>query len=140
MFKRFFKRKINTDAFTNLIAEGSTITGGMTFSGTLKVQGTIQGESGVHGASANDPQVDEDCLIVDKTGFVNAPSIKCADLVSAGTLEVQEIRCRGQIKLLKSTTIKDCTIYYNELEVELGATIHNCRLINMKMSDAASAE
>lgn len=134
MFKKFFKRKINTDAFTNLVAEGSTVQGGMIFSGILKVQGTINSLSErVRGESVDDPARDEDCLIIDVSGKVQAPSIECADLVIAGTVNAPTIKCRGQIKILKTAVIHDCIISYNELEIELGAQVHNCTLVNMKL-------
>ena len=139
MFKKLFKRKINTDAFTNLIAEGTTVHGGLEFGGILKVSGTIDSVDGlVIGTSVSDPQNDEDCLIIDTTGTVRAPRIECADLVVGGKVDVRDIKCRGQIKILKTAIIEDCIIYYNELEMELGASVHNCTLIELKQQSGGS--
>ena len=115
------KKELDT-AFTNLISEGTVISGDIIFSGVM----TIQGE--VHGDVLCSSQVGNHTVIVDSTGRVTSTKIQSAGVSIDGTVESKTIWCESSLVILANAKITGATIYYRDLKIVEGALLHECQL------------
>lgn len=120
-----FKRKLNVDAYTNLIAAGTEISGKLVFTGVMFIQGTFSGSTINAAIKEKSP---DDALNVGEGGIVHADSITATNVVVSGTITAKTIRAEDTVRVLKNGTIRDATIYYRTLEIEPGTLLHNCVL------------
>jgi cytoskeletal protein CcmA (bactofilin family) len=124
-----FSKKLKTDSYTSLIANGVIVEGKITFEGTLKVSG------GVNGDIARKTSDNTECLIVDKTGVVSAQEINVFDSVINGTVSCKTLWVENTLRVSSEAQIVADEIYYRILEIEPGARIHGL----MKHLDHVSA-
>ena len=113
-----FNKKLKTDSYTNLIANGTIVEGKITFEGTLKVQG------GINGDIARKTSENKECLIVDKTGVISAQEINVFDSVINGTVSCKTLWVENTLRVSSEAQIIADEIYYRTLEIEPGARIH----------------
>jgi cytoskeletal protein CcmA (bactofilin family) len=112
-----FSRKLKTDSFSSLIAEGTFVEGQVSFTGVLKVQGNIAGDV-IRKTTEN-----KECLIIDTTGMCASKEVNAYDIVVAGCLRCEKLWVENTLRVLKSATINADVIYYRTLEIEPGAKI-----------------
>lgn len=128
-----FNRKLTSDSFSNLIAEGSTIDGKVQFTGIIKIQGTVNGD-----IICNVPQGDkaklDDCIIVDKSGVVTSDSMTSSNMIISGKVTSKKIWAENTLRILKTANIRGALIYYRTLEMEPGAMLHECQLKHLDHS------
>jgi len=131
MFGNLFKRKLSSDVFTNLIANGTRISGTVEFTGVIKVEGTIEGDviQGVQEAG----KVSKDCIILESTGKITSETIKAFDMILGGEVNTKTIWVEDTLRVLASAKISNATIYHRNLEIEPGASIHNCVMKNLDL-------
>ena len=129
-----FNKKLNTDSFTNLIAEGTSISGEVMFTGTMKIEGNVSGttlagitDTGVKGAKL-------DCVILTKSGIIQSTEIKTGDIIIAGQVTSKTIWAEDTVRILASAKITGSKIYYRTLEIEPGGIIHECELKHLDYS------
>jgi cytoskeletal protein CcmA (bactofilin family) len=122
-----FNKKLKTDAFTNLIAEGTIISGAVRFTGIIKIQGTVKGDVL---RSITDPNEKKatDCIIVDESGEVEMEEMMANDIIIGGKVTTKKIWAEGTIRILKNANIRGAVILYRTLEIEPGAMMHECEL------------
>ena len=119
-----FKRKLNVDAYTNLIVAGTEINGNLVFTGVMFIQGTFSGAT----IAAIKEKSPDDALNVGEGGVVNADSVTATNVVVSGTLTAKTIRAEDTVRILGNGTIRDAIIYYRTLEIQPGTLLHNCIL------------
>jgi cytoskeletal protein CcmA (bactofilin family) len=129
-----FNKKLSMDSFSNLIAEGTTVNGIVQFAGALKIQGKVVGESISSISDLELKKPARDCIIVDVIGIVQSEDMRANDFIIAGTVTSKRIWAEDTVRILKSATITGALIYYRTLEIEPGATIHNCQLKHLDKS------
>lgn len=118
-----FKRKLGTDAFTNLIAQQSEINGTVSFSGIIKIQGVVKGDILSHVEASLD-----DAIIVDNMGSVQSDLMKASNVVIAGAVFSKCIHAENTLRLLATAKMHGATVYYRTLEIEPGALLDNCQM------------
>jgi cytoskeletal protein CcmA (bactofilin family) len=128
-----FNKKLNADAFTNLIAYGTTINGTVEFSGIIKIQGSVQGDVVRSVGGYDGKNSPKDCIFVDGAGVVNSVTIEAHDIIIGGIVTSKTVKTEGTVRILKSATVTGADIYYRTLEIEPGARLHDCRLHHMNM-------
>ena len=94
-----FNKKLKTDSYTNLIANGTIVEGKITFEGTLKVQG------GINGDIARKTSENKECLIVDKTGVISAQEINVFDSVINGTVSCKTLWVENTLRVSSEAQI-----------------------------------
>lgn len=125
-----FKRKLNIDAFTNLICDGTVVHGELNFSGVLFFQGHF---IGTEIKSIVNKKKQDDALHIDKSGRVSADCITATNVVISGTVcprntikEPIVIKAEDTVRIHKSAVVESAIIYYRTLEIEPGARINSC--------------
>lgn len=113
-----FSRKLKSDSFSSLIAEGTTIDGIIVFVGVLKVQGSVQGDVKRQSSTS-----EKECLIVDKSGVIVADHINSYDAIISGTIRCKKLWVENTLRVTNEALINADVIYYRNLEIEPGATI-----------------
>lgn len=123
----FFRKKIDTNMFTNLIAEGTTISGDtFTFTGTLKIRGTI------HGGSINAIDGTNTSIIIENSADVCCENIGARNIViSGGNIKIKNIFAEDELIISANTVIRNSILYYRHLTIESGALLHDCILKNL---------
>lgn len=129
----FFKRKLSTDAYTNLIANGTHVDGDVVFSGIIKIEGAVKG-SVLTMAPDADVKVSKDCINVAQGGSVNSEKMKAFDIVIAGSVSSKIVWAEDIVRILKTGVVKNATIYYRTLEIEPGATLIDCHMKHLDHS------
>lgn len=124
-----FNKKLSTDAFTNLISEGTCINGTVNFTGIIKIQGTVDGDvmCGDEPTTGDTPSQ----IIVDTAGVVNSHSMQSHHMVIAGNVTSKNIACSGIMRILHTAVISGATIQYSTLEIEPGAILDKCQMEHM---------
>ena len=125
---KMFSKKLKTDSYSSLVAEGVTIDGNIMFTDTLKVQGIITGEVLRRTTS------EKECLIVDTTGHIIGDEINVYDAVISGNINCKKLWVENTLRVLADADIKAEVIYYRTLEIEPGAKIQGL----MKHLDSVS--
>lgn len=125
-----FSRKLSTDSFTNLVSEGTTIDGAVSFSGVIQVEGTVKGDliSSVLDLGA---KKQNDCVHVKKTGEVSSRLIRATHVVIAGTVSSEHIWAEDTLRITATASVAGATLFYKTLEIEPGANINDCKLVNL---------
>ena len=118
-----FKKKFNSESFTDLISANTKIDGSINFSGVLKIQGQVNGsivslaaESEQHG------------IIIDRAGSVSSTVVRATNIEIAGLVNSKEIEGKN-VKILSTGTVVNATITYQFLTVEPGAKLIDCKLV-----------
>jgi len=124
-----FSKKLSNDAFSNLIAHGTQISGAVRFSGILKIQGIVDGDIICQAQEDNTKQ--EFTVTVDKDGVVNSNEVKCQNAIIGGKVSTQKLWVESTLRVLKTAKIEGALIYYRTLEIEPGAVLHNCQMRNL---------
>ena len=133
-----FKKKNALNEFTNLVAQGTTVSGTVSFTGTIKIQGNVEGDL-ITMTDANDLKK-QDRIIVDDGGSVTSSEIRAYDIVIAGNVSSNKIYAEETVAVLSTAIIKNATIYYRTLEIESGAVLNNCELHHLDFTSAESGE
>lgn len=120
-----FKRNLNADGFTNLIAEGTEISGNLVFTGVMLINGTFTGNQISSSVKEKKPT---DALKIGQTGVVTADSLVATNIIISGTVKAAVIRAEDTVRILKDGKISNATIYYRTLEIEPGTLLHECVL------------
>lgn len=120
-----FKRKLNTDAYTNLIANGTEITGQLIFSGVMLIQGSFDGSFIKSVIKEKNP---DDALNVGEGGYVVADFITATNVVVSGKVNAKTIHAEDTFRVTGNGEIRGATIYYRTLEIEPGTLLHDCVL------------
>ena len=115
-----FKRKLNCDAYTNLIAEGTSFDGTLLFSGVMFIQGEVNGPS----IAVKDPSKKDDALNVGPAGKIFTQTINATNVVISGVVSADTITAADTVRIHKSAKVHNATIYYRTLEIEPGALLH----------------
>lgn len=125
-----FNRKLTSDSFTNLIAEGTVIDGNVTFAGVMKIQGVVNGN-----ISSNVVEKKSvDCITIDMSGKVTSDAMTSTNMIIAGTVVSKKIWAEDTLRILKTAKINGAVIYYRTLEMEPGAVLHECQLKHLDHS------
>jgi cytoskeletal protein CcmA (bactofilin family) len=114
---KMFSKKLKTDSFSSLIAEGTSIHGAMAFTGVLKIQGIVNGDV-IRKTTEN-----KECLIVDTLGSIIAEEVNVYDGVIAGHITCKKLWVENTLRVLASAQLQADVIYYRTLEIEPGAKI-----------------
>ena len=123
---KFFKRKMDTDSFTNLIAENTQINGTVSFSGVIQIEGMVSGD--VISSISIEGKPNEDCINVTETGTVSSNKMQATNIVISGHVKSKIIWAEDTLRILDSGRIEGALLYYRHLEIEPNAQIHNCQL------------
>ena len=132
MFGNWFKRKLDSDVFTNLVAHGTRIAGTVEFTGVIKVEGNIEGDV-IQGVEVENGKVTKDCIILTHAGKITSERIKSFDMILGGEVNTKTIWVEDTLRILSSAKISNATIYHRNLEIEPGASIHNCVMKNLDL-------
>ena len=114
---KMFSKKLKTDSYSSLIAEGVTVNGHVSFSGTLKVQGIVTGDV------IRRTESEKECLIIDTNGHIVADEINVYDAVISGNINCEKLWVENTMRVLADAKIIAKVIYYRTLEIEPGAKI-----------------
>jgi cytoskeletal protein CcmA (bactofilin family) len=120
-----FKRKLNIDAYTNLIAQGTEITGQLIFSGVMLIQGSFDGSFIKSVIKEKNP---DDALNIGEGGKVVADFITATNVVVSGKVNANTIHAEDTFRVTGNGEIRGATIYYRTLEIEPGTLLHDCVL------------
>lgn len=121
LFNKMFRKNAQKE-FTDLISKSCVINGSIGIAGYLHVDGLINGDS-IHSQST-----EPSTLFLSKISSVSVSNINCTNVVIDGPVTCNEIRC-SELKILSNAFIKDCTIYYNNISIEHGAQLDNCKFM-----------
>lgn len=119
----FFKRRLDTDSFTNLISACSDIQGTVKFDGVLQIEGFVDGAIISHVPDKGDSVIN-----ITASGNVKSEKLFADDIVIAGQVTSKIIWAEDTLRILKSAKVTGATLYYRTLEIEPGAHIHECQL------------
>ena len=114
---KMFNRKLKTDSFTSLIAQGTFVEGQVGFAGVLKIQGDVAGDI------IRRTTDQKECLIIDSSGGVTCQEINSFDAVIAGRVVCDKLWIENTMRVLSTASITAKVIYYRTLEIEPGAKI-----------------
>jgi cytoskeletal protein CcmA (bactofilin family) len=133
LFKRY--KRPNADGFTSVISHEMTIEGNILYHGTVLIQGTVRGDIMPlnHNEHGGVPPTDEHgcAIILDEGSKVTAAMVEATDMTVGGELIANEVHVRG-VLFIRSTAVIKCTkLYYDKLEVEPGAVIHDTTLVQL---------
>ena len=122
-----FKRKTKIDSFTNLIAEGTIVTGEIDFTGVICIRGRLSGKY-LNGSAVEGAKGPSTGISVADTGFVESEAMR-AELVSIdGTVHSKRITADTNLRIGKTAKITGALIQYRTIEIENGAVLINCQL------------
>lgn len=124
-----FKRKLVTDHFTNLVAEGTEINGSLSFSGVIQIGGVVRGDVI---STHEDDKSGNDCVYVIRSGEVFSDLIKASNIVIDGFVSSKAVHATNVLRIGKKARISNAELSYLTLEIEEGAYLHNCRLNNLQ--------
>lgn len=124
----FGSKKLTVDSFSNLVAEGTEVTGTVKFTGTLLIRGTVNGNI-VVGLPADEKQTPRrDCISVASTGVVTTEEMTASNIVIEGKVNTKKIWAEINMRISATAEIENAQIYYRILEIEQGAILKNCTL------------
>lgn len=126
------RKKLDTDSFTNLIAQHTVIRGAVSFSGVIQIAGMVDGD--IINSISTDPKAEPNCINITSTGVVGSDNLEATNIVVSGQVTSKVIRAEDTLRVTAGGTIKHATIYYRYLEIEPGALLHDCQLKSLDHS------
>lgn len=114
---KMFSKKLKTDSFSSLIAQGTFVEGQLNFTGVLKIEGDVAGDI------IRRTTDQKECLIVDSSGGCTSSEINSFDAVIAGKIVCDKLWVENTLRVLSTASITAQVIYYRTLEIEPGAKI-----------------
>jgi cytoskeletal protein CcmA (bactofilin family) len=142
LFKRY--KRPNADGFTSVISHEMTIEGNILYHGTVLIQGTVRGDIMPLSHDEHDrasPTDEHGCaIILDEGSKVTAAMVEATDMTVGGELIANKVHVRGVLFIRRTAVIKCTKLYYDKLEVEPGAVIHDTTLIQLANVPAQPGE
>jgi cytoskeletal protein CcmA (bactofilin family) len=133
LFKRY--KRPPADGFTSIISHGMTIDGNVLYNGTVLIQGTVHGDimPSSHDEHGRIPPTDEHgcTIILDEGSKVTAAVVEATNMTVGGEVTANKIHVRGMLFIRRTAVIKCTKLYYDKLEVEPGAVIHDTTLVQL---------
>jgi cytoskeletal protein CcmA (bactofilin family) len=124
----FGSKKLTVDSFSNLVAEGTEISGTVKFTGVILVRGKVTGDV-VAGVQDADAKKQSDCISVARTGEVSSSEMTATNIVIEGRVTAKKIWAEDTIRIASTAVITGgATIYCRNIEVEPGAMLNECQI------------
>jgi cytoskeletal protein CcmA (bactofilin family) len=128
MFGRKGRKKLTIDSFSNLVAEGTEISGTVKFIGVILVRGKVTGDI-IAGIQDSDAKKQLDCISVASTGEVSSSEMFATNIIIEGRVTAKKIWAEDTIKIASTAIITGgATIYCRTIEVETGAVLDDCQI------------
>ena len=131
-----FKRKVQADCFSSLLAEKTLVTGRIKYTGAFRIDGAVEGD--VIPLETTKELKGEHTLIIGKTGVIDANFVRCGDAIIGGTVKAKKLVVHGTLRLEKTAKIVGVSIFYSRLEIAQGAYISDCHLTNIADTSLAA--
>ena len=124
----FGRKKLTVDSFSNLIAEGTEISGTIMFTGVILVRGKVTGNV-IASVRDADAKKQSDCISVARTGEVSSSEITATNIVIEGRVTAKKIWAEDTIRIASTAVITGgTTVYCRNIEIEPGATLNECQV------------